>query len=246
MLKLISIISFIVLFYSTSPLFAQEIPFFKHGRIIDTDTWYVSHGWSNGEHQSCEWRDNAVRAVNGNLTLTLSQRGGKKRPYGCGEIQSKKRYGHGRYEARIKTAAGDGLNTAFFTFIGPPNGVAEHDEIDFEFLGKDPYYVETTYWRNGKKSKVHKVPLGFDSSKEFHNYAFEWDKKEIRWYVDDKLVYKSDESLPVTVHKQKIFFSLWSGAKSLNDWLGKFKYKNPVTAEIQWVKFTPFNSDNKK
>lgn len=223
-----------------------RIPFFSHGPVLDEDIWYISHGWANGEHQSCEWRDNAIgQSDEGYLTLTLSGRGGKKRPIGCGEIQSKKRYGYGRYEARMRSAAGSGLNTAFFTFIGPPNGVAEHDEIDFEFLGKDPTIVQVVHYRDAKSPKPYIVDLGFDSSKEFHNYAFEWDKNEIRWYVDDKLVYKTQGKVPVPVHDQKIFFSLWSGAESMNDWLGRFHYKKPVTAEVQWVKFTPFPEGTK-
>ena len=226
---------------NTSFASSQEIPFFSAGSRIDTKAWYLSHGWANGVHQSCEWRNNAIGAQQGRLTITLSERGGKKRPFGCGEIQSKEKYGHGRYEARMRTAKGSGLNTAFFTYIGQPHQ-KEHDEIDFEFLGKNPTVVEVTHYRNSKKGTLKAVQLGFDSSEEFHNYAFEWDAEEIRWYVDDKLVFKTEGTVPVPIHKQKIFFSLWSGGKSMNDWLGRFKYKQPVTAEIEWVKFTPFEN----
>jgi len=239
--KLIVTLSlFCVLLSFTPSSVADELPFFITGNKIDKKNWLLSHGWTNGEHQSCEWRDNAVRGVDGRLTLTLSERGGKHRPFGCGEIQSNATYGYGRYEARMRSAKGYGLNSAFFTYIGQPHQ-EEHDEIDFEFLGRNPYVVEVTHWRNGIKGPVKQVRLGYDSSEEFHNYAFEWDKDEIRWYVDDKLVYKTDGSFPVPIHKQKIFFSLWSNAPSLDDWMGRFKYYKPVSAEVEWVKFTPFD-----
>lgn len=226
------------------PSIAQDIPFFKFGQKIDSETWYKSHGWANGEHQSCEWRKHAVSGTAEGLNLNLSERGGKHRPYGCGEIRTIQKYSYGRYEARLKSAAGSGLNSAFFTFIGPHSGSPEHDEIDFEFLGKDPYIVEVTYFRNSKKGRVKRVVLGFDASQEFHDYAFEWSKTAIRWYVDGKLVHETDPGENIPIHPQQIFFSLWSNNESLNDWMGPFRYSGPVDMDIQWVRFT--SSHDKK
>ncbi len=218
----------------------ENIHFFAKFPNFDLSQWYVSHGWANGEHQSCEWRSDAVRATDEkNIRLILSDNGGKERAIGCGEIQSKKRFGFGRYEARMRTAAGPGLNSAFFTYTGPPHGVDEHDEIDFEFLGKDPHKVELNYHTNGESQGPIIIDLGFDATQDFHDYAFEWTPDKIRWYVDGKFVAETPKNAKIPRNAGKILFSLWSGAKSSDDWLGKFKYKAPVTAEVEWVKFTP-------
>lgn len=230
--------AFILLTNSPSYSQTELIDFFTPQHNINTELWYLSHGWSNGEHQSCEWRKNALTNQNDNLLLTLSDKGGKQRPIGCGEIRTKALYSHGRFEVRMKSASGSGLNTAFFTYVGPPHGNPEHDEIDFEFLGKHPRTVDVTYWRDGKQGKVERIDLGFDASQEFHNYAFEWDENAIRWYVDDQLVHQTKEKVELPINDQRIFLSLWSGAKPINDWLGKFTYSEPVHAEVEWVRYT--------
>lgn len=231
-----------LLSFAFLPLSAQagEIPFFSTYPQIDQKTWYISDGWTNGDHQSCEWRADAVSVVDHSVVFTVSNRGGKVRPIGCGDIHTKKFYTYGRYEARLRTAAGSGLNTAFFTFTGTPYGVDAHDEIDFEFLGKNSRTVELTLWSGHEKYPGGVIDLGFDASKEFHNYAFEWDRQEVRWYIDDKLVYKTPPGTPVPTHQQLIFIDLWSGAAQEDAWMGKFTYTKPVSAEFAWVRYTPF------
>jgi len=161
------------------------------------------------------------------------------RPIGCPELQSKQRFGYGRFEARMRTAAGSGLNTAFFTYIGPPLGVKEHDEIDFEFLGKDPTTVELSHWANGVRIAPYVHKLGFDASKGFHTYAFEWTRSYIKWFVDGKQVYATAVDAKIPRNDAKLFFSLWSGTQIENAWMGPFTYNGPVTAEVAWVKYTP-------
>jgi len=219
----------------------DKLPFFSPYPQFDEEVWYLSHGWANGPHQSCEWRAEAVSAKDGGVQLRLADEGSDVRAISCAEIQSQDLFHYGRYEARMRTAAGSGLNTAFFTYIGPPLGVDEHDEIDFEFLGKDPHTVEVTFHRAGEQYDAIEVPLGFDASAEFHNYAFEWRPDGIKWFVDDKLVYETPPGTEVPLNPGKIFLSLWSGDESLNDWLGRFRYQGPVTAQIEWVRFTPFS-----
>ena len=218
----------------------NEITFIDgSGSHIDGRKWYKSDGWTNGDHQSCEWRASAISVHGGKMELRLSDNGGKVRPIGCAEIRTNERMGYGTYETRMRTAAGSGLNTAFFTFIGPPVGVPEHDEIDFEFLGKDPNSVSVTHFTNGKSTTGKVVALGYDASKDFHNYKFVWTKTKITWYADGKQIYESPQGTPIPRNETRIYFSLWSGSKVEDSWMGSFQYKEPVTAEVEWVKFTP-------
>lgn len=219
----------------------SQIPFFAKFPNIDLSTWLVSHGWAVNDGHSCEWRKANMRGEDGKLVMHLRENGGRLRDLGCAEIRTRKVKGYGRYEARMKTAKGSGLNTAFFTFTGPAHGVPEHDEIDFEFLGKNSRTVDLNYYRNGKSMGPWIIDLGFDASKSFNNYAFEWYPDKIIWYVNGKKVQQTKEGAEIPKYAGNLFFSLWSSSPRLNKWMGRFKYTGRKSAQIEWVKFTPFD-----
>ena len=221
---------------------AQTIPFFKPYPYINDKIWYISNGWSNGDHQSCEWRKEAISVADKKLKLTLSDKGGAVRPIGCPEIHTNKRTGYGTYSARIKTAAGSGLNTAFFTYVGPSVGGGDHSEIDFEFLGKNSKTVQLNYFDKGIPQDGTIIELGFDASSDFHDYSFIWEPTKIRWYVDGKLVHQTKDGAKIPDNPGRIYLSLWSGSKTMNDWLGAFTYTKPVSAEFEWVKYETLNN----
>jgi endo-1,3-1,4-beta-glycanase ExoK len=206
---------------------------------LNKDRWRISDGWTNGSLQSCEWRADAVHVGSGDVRLTVSDRGGKISPIGCPEISTFMSLGYGLYEARMRSAAGAGLDTGFFTYTGPPFGVPSHDEIDFEFLGKNPHTVQINYFTNGKGQHEYMVPLDFDASQSFHTYAFEWMPDKIRWYVDGKLVHETPAGAEIPSNPGRLFLDIWSGSSDEDAWLGHFDYKAPMTADVQWVAFTP-------
>lgn len=105
-------------------VFAQEpqpsgTSFVDNFDKIDSARWYISDGWNNGPHQNCTWSKKQIGVENGMLQLKFTQAKTGARDYACGEIQTTKTYGYGTYEARYRTATGSGLNSAFFTYIGP-------------------------------------------------------------------------------------------------------------------------------
>lgn len=217
---------------------AESNGFRSNFTSIDTNRWYVSNGWANGGHQSCEWRADAISIKDDKLVFTVSDKGGKVRPIGCAEMHSHDRLGTGMYEARLRTAAGSGLNTAFFSYIGP----SDHepwDEIDFEFLGKNPGKVEINHTAGGQKVVGKIVDLGFDSSKDFHDYAFDWSKDGIKWFIDGVKVYETPKGAPLPTHPPFMFLELWTGSEQEDSWMGHFDYKEPVTAEFEWTRYTP-------
>lgn len=224
--------------------YAGELPFFSIFPRIRQHDWYISSGWANGPHQSCEWRAELIHGDSNRLVLTLSgKHRGHVRPIGCAEIRTTALYGYGRYEARMKTAAGSGLNTAFFTYIGPPLGAPEHDEIDVEFLGKNPRLVQLGFWRDGTNHDAKVVDLGYDASAAFHTYAFDWYPDKIVWYADGREIHRTAADSPIAINKGHLFFSLWSAGKGSTDWLGPFRYKSPVSAEIEWTRYSPHEED---
>lgn len=203
---------------------------------INNGFWYVSDGWNNGAYQNCTWSKKNVSVENGVLQLRFTQDKVGQRDYACGEIQTTKRYGYGTYEARIKTATGAGLNSAFFTYIGPTDK-KPHDEIDFEVLGKNPGQVQLNQYIGAKGGNEKLVPVQGGADQGFNDYAFVWEKGRLRYYLNGHLVEDVTDPSKIPTHAQKIFFSLW-GTDTLSDWMGKFAYSGPTVMQIDRIAFT--------
>ncbi len=203
---------------------------------IDPQVWYVSDGWDNGAHQNCTWSKKQVAVENGVLELTFEQRKAGKRNYVCGEVQTHKRFGFGTYEARIRTAEGSGLNSAFFTYIGPTDK-KPHDEIDFEVLGKDSGKVQVNQYISAKGGNEKLVDVAGGANAGFNDYAFVWEQGRLRYYLNGALVQDVTDPAKIPVNAQKIFFSLW-GTDTLSGWMGKFDYRGPATMQIDRIAFT--------
>ena len=211
--------------------------FFDSFDRLDARRWYVSDGWTNGSHQSCTWLRDNLSASGGTLRLIVRKAPNKHRSHGCAEIRTHARHGYGTYEARMRSAAGSGLNTAMFTYSGPPL-TKVHDEVDFEFLGKNPQRVQLNYFVGAKGGNEKMVGIGSDLSSGFNTYAFEWLPGSMRWFINGKLVHSTTGGNLPSVPGQ-FFFSLWSGAPSVDGWLGRFDLAaGPTSAEIDWAAYT--------
>ena len=106
----------------SAPASAAGTSFFDDFNRLDSSRWYVSDGWTNGDHQNCSWSNKEVRIADGFLELMFTKAPGTQdRAYRCGEIQSNGFFSYGVYEARFKTPTGSGLNAAFFSYTGKPH-----------------------------------------------------------------------------------------------------------------------------
>ena len=222
------------------PAFAQEgatgASFVENFDRLDTSFWYVSDGWNNGAHQNCTWSKDQVHVKDGVLSLTFEKRKLGERDFACGEIQTRKRFGYGTYEVRMKTADGSGLNSAFFTYIGPADK-KPHDEIDFEVLGKNPAKVQLNQYVSGKGGNEALADVPGGANRGFNDYAFVWEKARLRYYVNGRLVHEVTDATKLPVNAQKIFVSLW-GTDTLSNWMGAFSYTAPTSMQIDRIAFT--------
>jgi endo-1,3-1,4-beta-glycanase ExoK len=222
---------------AAAPAAPASRSFFDPFDRIDTRRWYVSDGWTNGGHQGCTWSRENMQIVRGVLQLRHTIAPNRFRRYKCAEIRTLARLGYGTYEARIRTAAGAGLNTAMFTYSGPPQ-TPVHDEIDFEFLGKQPNAVQLNYYTAARGGHETSADLGGNASAAFNNYAMVWSPQSIKWYLNGRLI-RTVQSPGLPSTPGQFFLSLWSGSDSVNAWLGKFSETSQVvTAEIDWIAYT--------
>ena len=204
---------------------------------LDPSRWVVSDHWSNGKWFLCDWRKSQVRAGPGGMTVTVVKNPASANGYSSGEIQSRKLYQFGYYEARMTAAAGSGLDTAFFTYTGAPRG-HPWNEIDVEILGKDTKSVEFSYHtQNHSQSTVIKLP--FDSAIESHTYGFDWEPGYVAWYIDGRLAHK--ETGPPSAmpnDPQQIMFDVWNS--NVNPpWMGTFSWPgHPIDAHVQCIAYS--------
>jgi len=233
------VISFV--FLLPLPVFSQETPqgasFFDDFETLDKSLWGISDGWANGDWQNCVWSGDNVAVKEGMLTLAFTGWTGDQRDYSCGEIQSLNVYGYGTYEARYRTAAGSGLNAAFFTYIGPYHG-KPHDEIDFEVLARDTSSVSLNTYVDGTPMNGKQVALPMPADDAFLTYSFVWQPTGIKWYVDGELVHQTPPEAVLPTNGQKIYASFW-GSDSFPDWMGRFvEPETDLKMEVDWIAFT--------
>ncbi|MBT9369027.1 glycoside hydrolase family 16 protein [Rhizobium sp. CSW-27] len=223
---------------AAAPVSAQTLgaSFVEEFDRLDSAFWYVSDGWNNGPHQNCTWSKGQVKVEGGRLQLGLQQQQTGDRAYVCGEIQTRQRYGYGTYEVRMKAGTGSGLNSAFFSYIGPTDK-QPHDEIDFEVLGKNTGEVQLNQYVSAKGGNEKLVPVPGGADKGFNDYAFIWEKDRLRYFLNGKLVHEVRDPAKIPSHPQKIFASLWA-TDTLKDWMGTFAYAGPVTMQVERIAFT--------
>ena len=122
----------------------------------------------------------------------------------------------GWFEVRSRMPAGSGLHSAFWLYA--PRQVAadaparrEVVEIDiYEQLGaRTAAGVNNFAIHFTDESGKHLCDLGFDPSKDFHDYALDWREDRMQWHVDGQLVW--DYRGPVPQEPLFILLGLYEG-----------------------------------
>lgn len=230
------------------------------GATLDPEVWFFETGdgteqgipgWGNNELQYY-LPDNA-QLSDGLLTITARKEALGRFKYTSARINTRDRFAfrYGRFEARMRLPAGQGLWPAFWMLAqdSPYGGWAASGEIDImeavnpgatggnRIYGTIHYGGEAPANLQSGESYV----VASSVTEEFHTYAVEWDPTEIRWYVDDTL-YAVQNSWSSTGglfpapfdHPFYIIFNVavggnFPGAPSANTVF-------PVTMEVDWVR----------
>ena len=179
------------------------------GEALDETKWdymygnggeYGNSGWGNNEQQFYLAEEENVRVEDGNLIIT-ALKPEKLFPYTSARIRTVTNRKetlfsttYGRVEARIKLPIGEGIWPAFWMLPVDESvygGWAASGEIDImEAKGRLSDRVSGAahfgkVWPNNTfESAEYVFPEGTDIT-DYHIYAIEWEKDEIRWYVDD-------------------------------------------------------------
>lgn len=189
-------------------IFADEF----NGNKLDTNIWsyqngtgaeYGLNGWGNDEEQY--YMDDNISVSEGTLTIEAKKESVDSKNYTSGRIRSLQENNegfsttYGRFEAKIKLPAGEGIWPAFWML--PSTDVygtwAANGEIDImEARGRLTNQVLGTIhygevWPNNKSAgATYELPDG-GSITDYHLYALEWDVDTMIWYVDGVETYRT-------------------------------------------------------
>ncbi|HEY5955419.1 MAG TPA: family 16 glycosylhydrolase, partial [Polyangiaceae bacterium] len=103
------------------------------------------------------------------------------------ELYRTQAYVYGRFDARIRYAAGDGVISSFFLWKeGSEAANAYWNELDFEKLGADCHMQTNAIYGNPEAEHHQTDAMPGDICSGYHDYRFEWTPDYIAWSVDGK------------------------------------------------------------
>jgi beta-glucanase (GH16 family) len=176
------------------------------GTSPDSSNWAYDiggDGWGNNELEYYTNRPQNAQVKSGNLVITAQKEvftgaNGVTRNYTSARLKTQGLFSqaYGRFEARIKLPAGQGMWPAFWMLgndiatIGWP----QCGEIDImENIGKEPDTVHGSLHGPSSKgptsdfSEHFLLPAGLKFANDFHLYAVEWEPGSFRFFVDTTL-----------------------------------------------------------
>lgn len=173
----------------------------KWGYQLGTGAQYGLDGWGNNEQQY--YLQDNISVKNGLLTITAKEESHDGKPYTSGRLYTEQTFSqtYGKFEARIKMPAGEGLEGIWPAFWMMPKdseyGVwAASGELDImEARGRvvDSIGGAVHFGKNWPNNVYTANDYHFaegENITDFHVYGLEWEPGELRWYVDGELFQK--------------------------------------------------------
>jgi len=177
------------------------------GTAPDSSKWTYDtggNGWGNNELECYTNLTQNAQVQGGNLVITAMHQpsyacsDGTMRDYTSTRLKTQGLFSQadGRFEARIKIPAGQGMWPAFWMLGNNITSVnwPACGEIDImENIGKEPGTVHgslhssSTVAKTSDATAPFSLPAGQSFAADFHLYAVEWEPGTVRFYVDSNL-----------------------------------------------------------
>lgn len=179
------------------------------------------------------------------LLLTTVAVPATARAVASAELYRTQTYLYGRFEARIRYAAGDGVVSSFFLWKPGSNATgAFWNELDFEKVAADCHMQTNALYGSPVVGHSQTNPIsGGDICATYHDYRFEWTPTYIAWAVDGQEI-RRDTGATATAFSQNaaggmaFHFNIWPGNASFG---GNFNPAIlPVHEYISWVQYSSY------
>lgn len=214
---------------------------------LDTNKWTVGMYWWQGR-QPAWFNPRNVEVRNGQLHLTMRREAVPAEmqskgyhDYSSAALHTKARSSYGYYEVKARPMNSGGSSSFWFQQEDLKTFPGWATEVDvFELCGKSAthdrrYYMtlhvsatpdEKRHWQVGS---YWESPRGF--AEEFHVFGFDWDRTELRWYVDGVLVHTVQNT-----HWHHPLFLIFD-SETMPEWFGMPNAADlPSTFSIDYVR----------
>ena len=199
-----------------------------NGKKLDPKKWNVLLR-ENSKHNELQYYvPDEVYLQEGCLRLRSRVRDFGSKHYTSGRLDTRGKFTpiYGRFEIRARLPGHKGLWPAHWLYpqnrdwgmeylmaeavaSGKERMIPEarpwYSEIDImEFLGHEPNVIYGTLhycsFDGQKKTSSGKWKGETDYTKDFHDYALEWEPQELRWYFDGHLIHATTNGIPHAPH----------------------------------------------
>jgi endo-1,3-1,4-beta-glycanase ExoK len=175
------------------------------------------------------------------MLLSLSAEAGA---VASAELYQNQTYTYGRFEARLRFAAGDGVISSFFLWKpGSEITGTFWNELDFEKLGADCHLQTNPLYGAPVVDHSEIEPVDGDLCGEYHTYTFEWTPTYIAYSVDGIEVRRDEGETAAAFAMNatggmQIHFNIWPGDATFG---GNFDPAIlPLQQYIGWVQYSSF------
>lgn len=165
------------------------------GNSVNTGLWTVADTNVPTNNSLQDYLPSQVTVEAGNLVITSENVASRGLPYRSGLVTSTALQKHGRWEVRAKLPTSRGMWPAIWLLGDTPNWPSLGEIDIMENRGDEPTMTSSAFhWGTNppyshsfiaheQKSRHNGQLVNYHNS--FHDYAVEWDPKQIRFYVDD-------------------------------------------------------------
>jgi beta-glucanase (GH16 family) len=161
------------------------------------------------------------------------------------ELYTSKSYGYGRFEARVRMAAGDGVVSTFFLWKdGSERAGTFWNELDFEKTGADCRLHTNPNFGLPLVDHSRIEPLMGNLCEDYHTYVYEWTPDYIAWSVDGTEVRRETGATAAayadnaSTQGMQIRFNIWPGDSTFGGTLDPAIL--PVSQHIDWVQYSSY------
>lgn len=155
-------------------------------------------------------------------------------------------YSYGRWEARARLAAGDGVVSSVFLWKdGSEKAGTFWNELDFEKVGADCRLETNPIYGNPPANHTQRHTLDLDLCGAFHTYAYEWTPEALVWLIDGVEIRRESGAMAQAFADNasggmQVHFNLWPGDASFG---GTFDPGIlPVHEYLDWVQFSAYQN----
>lgn len=204
-----------------------------NGGSVDRDKWPVLYGGGSGNGGAFQWSNDDVRVGDGELTVSMTNRGGWWSAGGLSQGWEGQTYG--RFEVRAKVDQGQGTSGAIVMW---PTDNSYPPEVDL---------LETP---EGNRSQAHFTyhwDAGYDAyeshgynvdTSQWHTYAVDWSPGRLTYYIDGKEMFSTTSNVPQ--ESMALGFMGWVAKDGQNWYNGGPDGSTPgqVNLHVDWAKIS--------